>query len=380
MRRRDVLLERVGLAGDGEEVEDPATVVVEQHDRQRAARAGGPRAARRCRGRARRRRSAARPARRPLRPRERRTPTRPCRRSRSRRGLRARAAASSRTGEELLDVADRHRGGDEQRRVGREPLRQCAGDERLRQLVAERRARSRRRRRRRRRARRRATRSSRRRAPDRRAARERRPDPHPDDASRGRARRRRDRTRSAARRSPASQARSGLEVGRSPIRIDELGPVLGGERAGRAAAGRSGRSRPSPRRAPDSGSASSGIPSPRGERGQPVRGRGVAVARRRRSRSAPDGGVPPAGGAGGAGGSNVDVRRVAGATGVVVGQRSGAIEHERLAQREVEVDGSRAVRRPRSSRRGRRASGSTAAVRAVASWTPTSKNHLTASP
>ena len=30
----DVLLERVGLAGDGEEVEDPATVVVQQHDRE----------------------------------------------------------------------------------------------------------------------------------------------------------------------------------------------------------------------------------------------------------------------------------------------------------------------------------------------------------
>ena len=33
VRRRNVLLERIGLAGDREEVEDPAAVVVEQHDR-----------------------------------------------------------------------------------------------------------------------------------------------------------------------------------------------------------------------------------------------------------------------------------------------------------------------------------------------------------
>ena len=84
VRGGDVLLEGVGLAGHRQEVEDPAAVVVEQHDRQVEVRGGARRAGRRCRGRARRRRSAAPPARR--RRRRRRTRWRRCRRSRWRRG------------------------------------------------------------------------------------------------------------------------------------------------------------------------------------------------------------------------------------------------------------------------------------------------------
>ena len=46
VRRRDVLLEVLALARDRQEVEDPAAVVVDEHDRQRPARAAAPTAAR----------------------------------------------------------------------------------------------------------------------------------------------------------------------------------------------------------------------------------------------------------------------------------------------------------------------------------------------
>ena len=90
--RGHVLLERRALARDGQELEDPAAVVVEQHDRRAGPRAAGRPAARRGRAPARRRRAAAPPGRAPRPPRRRRS--RPCRRCRSRRGWPARAAAS----------------------------------------------------------------------------------------------------------------------------------------------------------------------------------------------------------------------------------------------------------------------------------------------
>ena len=131
----------------------PPPSLLMQHDRRAAGRAGAPRAARRCRGRARRRRSAARSARRaaatpnavetvpsiPLAP-----------RLESTRGGRVAG------GEEGLDVAHRHRGGDDERRLRRQPHAELGGHARLGQLRRAS-ARSRRRPRGRRRARRRAS-------------------------------------------------------------------------------------------------------------------------------------------------------------------------------------------------------------------------------
>ena len=150
-----------------------------------------------------------------------------------------------------------------------------------------------------------------------------------------------------ARRGRASHARSGLEVGRSPTRSTTSGRVRGGERARRAAARRSGRSPPAPRRAPDSGSASSGQPraaanardaprrapsaalvrgpattTPRGAAGE------SASAQRRRRRA----GAPAARDPGRAVGAGR--RRLA---------RQRLVEHQRLAQREVEVHRARAA-------------------------------------
>ena len=362
MRRGDVLLERVGLAGDGEEVEDPATVVVEQHDRERAGRAATPRAGRRCRGRARRRRSAARPAPSARGRRDRRTPRRPCRRSRSRRGWRARVGPASpdrrRTPRRRGSASRRRRTGS--RRPGATPPARGPP----------------------------AAPTARHRA----SARSRRPGRVVGGAPRlpaslarcrrlapSRARRRlriripttasgscqvavgieRDLRRSAT--GPATPA-AAWTSGRSPMLKTNWG---GGPRRtrGRAAAGRSGRSQPARggRRTADRRAAGSRARA--AKLGQPARGLGVAVAtgddqhaarRRRASRTAAPGlpaartityGRPP-------------LRPVASS-----GSGSGPIEHERLAQREVEVDGSRRTLGRRRSRRGRPACGSTAGAR-----------------
>ena len=113
----------------GEEVEDPATVVVQQHDRQREPEpAGGEQPAdvvgerdvadqqhdRSVVGRGRGAEGGGDRAVDPV---------------RAAVGEHARPVLAG--GDELLDVADRHRGGDEQRRLAREPLRERAGDERL---------------------------------------------------------------------------------------------------------------------------------------------------------------------------------------------------------------------------------------------------------
>ena len=168
-----------------------------------------------------------------------------------------------------LDVADRHRGGDEQRRLARQQDAELGRDGRARTA-------------RRRRARRRSPRPPARRrlrqprqpaslgpppAAHRRAA-------DPSSAPRGLERERlasehRGRVlpgalgverHLAAPRAAASQLRSGLETGRSPTRSDQIRRRAGSERRDRAAARRSGRSAAAPRRAPDSGSASSGQP------------------------------------------------------------------------------------------------------------------------
>ena len=92
VRRRDVLDERVALARGRQEVEDPAAVVVEQHDRQLQAQPGrGEQPADVVRERDVADQEHHRAARSP---RRRRTRSRPCRRSRSRRGWRGRATRS----------------------------------------------------------------------------------------------------------------------------------------------------------------------------------------------------------------------------------------------------------------------------------------------
>ena len=140
--------------------------------------------------------------------------------------------ASLADGEERLDVADRHRGGDEQRRVGRQPLAQARGDQRLGQLVAERRVDRARRRRRRRRASARASPGRRRMlagvSVEQRAGSPRRACPT---TASGSCQAPLGIERDLRRRppAPASQARSGLEVGRSPTRITNSGRCAVGE-------------------------------------------------------------------------------------------------------------------------------------------------------
>ena len=139
VRRGDVLARsRSPSRGDREEVEDAAAVVVDQHDRERQPEPAARRAGRRCRGRARRRRSAARPV--------------PARRRRRRRSavetvpsiplaprLESTRGGGVAGGEERLDVAHGHRGGDDERRVGRQPDAELGGHARLGELAAERR-------------------------------------------------------------------------------------------------------------------------------------------------------------------------------------------------------------------------------------------------
>ena len=130
-RRRDVLLERVRLTGDRQEVEDAAAVVVEQHDRQLQPGApGGEQPARVVGERDVADQQHDRPA------------TFACRGRYAERGRdgpvdpvgAAVGQQSRRVGADWkpgLDVAHRHRGGDDQRRFGREHLPERPCDERL---------------------------------------------------------------------------------------------------------------------------------------------------------------------------------------------------------------------------------------------------------
>ena len=293
-------------------------------------------------------------------PRRRRTRSRPCRRSRSRRGWRARAAASSRagknvstsrTGIEEATTSVASAGSRDAELGGHARLAQPAPGRASRAIAPGGGAVGAR-------ASRRASRASRRaRQPlgervERRARvgaddRRRRRRPGPATRPRGRS------AICSASPSPCSHWRSGLEVGRSPTRSDELGRVRGGPAPGRAAARRSARSRPGPRRAPDSGSASSGSagalgearPAPRRAAGRARRGPATitrARARRRARRASPS--------------SSASARPRARVRGRVTHGRpparppppgsssgSGAVGHERLAQREVQVHRARAA-------------------------------------
>ena len=181
--------------------------------------------------------------------------------------------------------------------------------------------------------------------------------------------------------SPASHARSGFEVGRSPIAQHELGRAARRRAARRAAARRSGRSRPVRGARPTAGR----------------RAAGSARRRRTRRRASPSAGSrssrPATITARGAGASGTrrqlapapattgcgDPRPAAGAAaGARVLGRQRRVEHERLAQREVEVHRARAGRRARSST-ARHASARIQRTRSgVASCVPTSTNHLAA--
>ena len=133
VRRGDVLLERGALRRDGQEVEDPAAVVVEQHDRRAGARAGARRAARR--GRAASATSPISSTTGPPRRRRRRTPSRRCRRSRSRRGWTARAAAPARSGKNVSTSRTGIERGDDERRLRRQPHAELGGHARLAQAL-----------------------------------------------------------------------------------------------------------------------------------------------------------------------------------------------------------------------------------------------------
>ena len=289
--------------------------------------------------------------------RRRRTLRRPCRRSRSRRGLTARAAARARTAGERLDVADRHRGGDEQGGVRRRATRPAAARPRART------------------ARRRAGRRSP--APPAASA-ARHASSQPGSTSScppvcGSALRMRIPTTLsgschvrrgsnaiwAASRAGASHARSGLEVGRSPTRKHETRPVRVRELRDRAAAGRSGRSPRLPARAPTVGRRAPGSRrAPRTRRGRPGPASGAGDDQHR-----PEGWGPgPPSPDRICAGSTITYGRPPARAGDVVGQR--AVEHERLAEREVEVHRARPLARARSRTPGRPASGSTAAARA----------------
>ena len=217
--------------GDRQEVEDPAAAVVEQHDRRaRAQRAARPSSAPRSWASATSPRwqdDAARPARR----RRRRRTTVPSMPLAPR--LASTRGGASRTRAERLDVADRHRGGDEHASPRRGSAAELARDARLAELVAERRG----------------DRAARRRAS---AARQ---DVEPRRLGRGGARRRARRSVGAGRRrglvrrrragscqapsgsnatwrassSAGQPLRSGLEVGRSPTRSTGSGAWRGGE-------------------------------------------------------------------------------------------------------------------------------------------------------
>ena len=319
--------------------------------------------------RARRRRSAAPPARR--RRRRRRTRPRPCRRSRSRRGWRARAAASSRA----PGRTSRRRGPASRRRRTASPSAgsrapSSAATRGSLSSSAPSVARSRRRRRGRRRASRRArrgrgsardgarpARSSSVRAGRRRAAWPTTPagSCHALSGSSATCRRRRGR---------ASHARSGLDVGRSPTRSTSSGAraapkrrvaqqrVVVGDR-GRRRGARPTAGRRAAASRPRSANAASAAPSRGSRSSRPAtstRARApLELARRaRRRRSAR---------AARCGRARVTHGRPSGApaaAGLVVGQR--LVEHERLAQREVQVHRARtAVERGPERAAGERA-------------------------
>ena len=199
-----------------------------------------------------------------------------------------------------------------------------------------------------------------------------------------RARRRAGRSPPAAR--PATQARSGFEVGMSPTRSTSSGRVALGEaldaqqhvvvgdhvRAVVAAAaharGRLGEQRPAARRRPGAPPArpprSAVGPQTIAPRGGGIRA--ASAARRRRA---------------GAACSRSSVQGRPSGAALPVGRRRAPRARARAA-RAAGSSGARApaARRPRSSRRGRRARGGGSRSRGPGSWVPTSTNHLTALP
>ena len=137
--------------------------------------------------------------------------------------------------------------------------------------------------------------------------------------------------------------RSGLEVGRSPTRSDELAARAAAAHRGRAGARRSGRSPPGRGGRRTAGRPAAGCP--RGRRTRRARRRARGRARRGRRRSRRAGAprarraarrrAPAAGRRRRAGASPTGAPPAPAAAWLVVGQRP--VGHERLAQREVQV-------------------------------------------
>ena len=132
VRRGDVLLERGALAGDRAGSRRCRRRRCRAARSRAAGRAGARRAARRRRARARRRRSAARPGPGAAAATPNAVETVPSMPFAPRLDEHARRVRAG--GEERLDVADRHRGGDDERRLGRQAHAQLGGDARLAEL------------------------------------------------------------------------------------------------------------------------------------------------------------------------------------------------------------------------------------------------------
>ena len=387
VRRRDVPLEAAPSRRHGQEVEDPAAVVVEQHDRQRQPQPTRRRAARRCRARARRRRSGARPGRAGGGDAEggRDGAVDAVRAAVGEHARRVRAG-----GEERLDVADRHRGGDDSVASWRQQRAELGGDARLAQLG---------------------------RAPARSppaAARSgvrpglepvavaggplgRAPRSNARGSAASASRPRRagscqafsgsSATWSVSSSSRASHWRSGLDVGRSPTRSTSSGRAARPPSPRRAAARRSARPPPAPRRAPDVGSASSGSPA---RSAKPA-----SAAPSRGSRSARPATISARGAPLELAGERLDCRRPAGAAALAdasptAARRRGrrrpappsAAARRARAARAARSSGAPGPGRPSSAvQNARHASWRSQRSRSgVAGWSSTSKNHLAALP
>ena len=366
-----VLLERVALGGHREEVEDAAAVVVDQHDRERQPVATRGQQAADVVQQRRRRRSAALPVRPPAAAAPNALETVPSMplapRFESTRG------EGNAGREEQLDVADRHRGGDEHGRLPGHPVAQqrraSSGSDSGSPSVLPRSPRRRRRRRR--------------------ASAPARPDPGLRGLCGGQGQRRvailvlgQGAVRVLAAQGPlverqlsevvgsseASHARRGFDVGRSRRSGSPARASPSRRSRGRAGAGRSARRRPgSEPGARQRVGQQRGTPAPFGEAGQlrarvaapgpttnPRAGRSKlgAAARQPGARQALDQGRPFA----------------AGRDRILLGRQH--VQHQRLAQAEVQVHGTRGGRRARSSRRGRPARGSSAGSGAVARRRP----------
>ena len=293
------------------------------------------------------------------------------RRSRSRRGWRGRAGRPSRAAENV----SRSRIGIEEATnsvaSGASAVDQLGGDARLAQLVAERRGdrvggravggapalQPRRiarvavlRRQRRERGARIAPRSARRRRRPGRATRPRR-------RARPAARRRGRRATLAAASTSAGRRRAAPARAAAPRRA-----------ARRAAARRSGRSRPARGARPTAGRRAAGSRPRAANAASAGPSAGSRSSRPATITARPEPRVAPIGarGARRRGATGRDPRPPAGAAGAGVVGRQRSVQHERLAQRQVEVDRAGAARRAPSRRRGRRARGSSAARAGVA--------------